>query len=69
MTLCFFRHEVVEHREQIGLTDQHEIGGAEHHRVLGRFVVTLGHRQQGDIAVLAEIEAGGADQVADVLDE
>lgn len=42
-TLGAGRVEVVEHCQQVGLGQQHQICGAEHHRILGRFVIALGH--------------------------
>src|SRR5574340_297216 len=63
------RIEVIEHGQQIGLGQQHGVGGAEHHRVLRWLVVAFGYREERDVEILAEVEARPADQVADVLDE
>ena len=61
--------DVRQVRQEIDLREQHEIGLAEHHRVLERLVLALGHREHHDVGGLAEVVDGGADQVADVLDE
>ena len=63
------RIEVIQHRQQVNFTQHHGIRGSEHHRVLGRLVVALGHRQQCHVGVVPEVETGRADQVADILDE
>ena len=43
-TLGTLGAEVVKHCEQVRLGDQHEVRAAEHDRVLGRLVITLGRR-------------------------
>ena len=58
----------VEVGEQIDLVDDHDIGGPEHHRVLQRLLLALGHREHHRPGVLADIELGRAHEVADVLD-
>jgi hypothetical protein len=63
------RIEIVEHLEQIRLAQDDEIAGAENDRVLGRLVIALGHAQQSDVTVLAEVEARGTDEIADIFDE
>jgi GNAT superfamily N-acetyltransferase len=55
--------------EQVGLVHHYEGAGPEHHRVLQRLVLALGDRVDRGPGVLADVEFGGADQVADVLDE
>ena len=59
----------VDVRQQVHLGDHRDLGAREDRRVLERLVVPLGHRQQRDLEVLAEVVGGRADQVADVLDE
>ena len=61
--------EIVQHRQQVGLGEQQQVGGAEHHRILRRLVVALGGREQRHVAVLAEVETRGTDEIADILDE
>ena len=58
----------VEVRQQVDLVDQHQLAGAEHQRVLERLVLALGDRGDHDPRVLADVELGRADEVADVLD-
>ena len=55
--------------QQVHLVDHDQVGGGEHVRVLQRLVVALGHRDDDDLACLAEVEQRRADEVADVLDE
>ena len=54
---------------KIDLVDEDEPGRGEHVRVLERLVLTLGHRDHDDFAVLTEIEERRAHQIADVFDE
>ncbi len=61
--------EIVEHRQQVGLGQQHEIGGAEHHRIFRRFVVALRDRQHSYLAPLAQFKSRWANQVPNVLYE
>lgn len=63
------RHVDVEMRQQVHLGEQHEIGGLENVGVFERLVLAFGDREQGDPARFAEVEGGGADEVADILDE
>ena len=63
------RLELGQQWQQVGLGAQHQVGRAEHHRILGGFVVALGDREQGHVAVLAQVEARRTDQVTHVLDE
>ena len=53
--------------EQIDLGDHRQRGLEEHQRVLEWLVFTLGHRQQHDLAMLADVELGRTHQVAHVL--
>src|ERR1700722_10125346 len=53
---------------QIDLVEQHYVDGAEHHRVLQRFVVTFGDRINHRLGVFADVEFGRAHQISDVLD-
>ena len=59
----------IEMRQQVGLVEQHQVGGGEHVGIFRRLVLALGGRKQHDLVRLAEIERGGADQIADILDE
>ena len=54
--------------QQVVLAHQDQVGLAEHMRVLHRLVVALGDRGQHHPGLLAQVEQGRADQVADVLD-
>ena len=54
---------------EIDLGDHGEVGAVEDGRILERLVLALGHRQQHDAQVLAEVVARRTDEVADVLDE
>ncbi len=56
-------------RQQVGLVDDHEIGGAEHVRVLQRLVITLRHRDDDDLGLLPDVEERRAHEVPHVLDE
>ena len=56
-------------RQQVGRVEQHEIGGGEHVGILERLVLTLGDGKHDNLMRLAEVEGGGADEVADILDE
>ncbi|MFN8021243.1 MAG: hypothetical protein U0Q03_06910 [Acidimicrobiales bacterium] len=60
----------VEVRQEVGLVDDHHVGRPEHHRIARRLLhspsVTEEHHQAD---VLADVELGRADQVADVLDD
>ena len=55
--------------QQVGLADQHDVGPAEHVRVLDRLVRALGYRREHDPGRLAQVEQRRADQVAHVLDD
>ena len=55
-------------RRQIGFRDDRDVGGVEDRRVLQRFVLTFSHRDQHRAELLAQIVAGGAHEVSDVLD-
>lgn len=46
---------------------RHRVGDVELVRVFERFVVTLRDGKDGDFMRLAEIEAGGANEISDVL--
>ena len=54
--------DVVEHRQEIDLGQQHEIGLAEDRRVLQRLVFAFGNRQRDDVDVLAEVVDGWTDR-------
>jgi cystathionine beta-lyase len=54
---------------QVDLRDDRHVGGVEDCRVLERLVFPLGHREQHQSQVLAQVERGRADEIADVLDE
>jgi len=56
-------------RQQVGLVEDHQLRGREHVGVLQRLVLALGHRQDRNLGGFAQVPHGGADQVADVLDE
>ena len=62
-------HREVDVLEQVDLVDDDQLAGAEHERVLAGLVVALGDRGDHDPRVLADVELGGADEVADVLDD
>ena len=53
----------------VDLGDDRDVGRVEDRRVLERLVFAFGDRHQHHAEILAEIVAGRADQVADVLDE
>ena len=55
-------------RQQVDLVDHHELAGAEHERVLQRLVLALGDGRDHHALVLADVELGRADEVADILD-
>ena len=59
----------IEMRQQVGLVEQHEIGGDEHVGIFERLVLAFGHRQHHHLVRLAEVESRRADQIADILDE
>ena len=59
----------VEVRHRVDLVEDDRLGDLEDARVLVRLVVALGHRQDHDLRVLAQVEVGGTHQVADVLDD
>ena len=59
----------VEMRQEIDLGQDHHARGGKGVRIFQRLVVSLGHREDRDFVRLAEIEAGRANQVADILDE
>jgi len=54
---------------EIDFGDDREIGGVENRRILQRLVFAFGDREQHGADLLAEVVAGGADKVVDVLDE
>ena len=56
-------------RCQIKLADDHRVGLVEHGRIFQRLVLAVGDGEQHDAQVLAQIIAGRADEVADVLDD
>ena len=61
--------ELRQDLQEVGFGAQNQIRGSEHHGILGGLVVTLGHREECDVAVLAQVEARRTHQIADVLDE
>ena len=56
-------------RSRSALVSRQQVGGAEHHAGTLAGVGAFGHRQQGHVQVVAEIEARRTDEIADVLDE
>ena len=56
-------------RGQIGLGDDRHVRRVEDRRILPGLVFPLGHREQHQTQVLAQVEGRGADEVADVFDE
>ena len=64
-----FRREIIQHIQKVGFRQQHQIRDPEHGRIFRRLVVAFRRRQQRHIGVLAEIEAGRTDQIADILDK
>ena len=58
----------VEVGEEVDLVDHDEVARAEHQRVLERLLLALGDRADHRAHVLADLELGRADEVADVLD-
>ena len=58
----------VEVGQEVDLVDDHDVGRAEHDRVLEGLLFAFGDREDHCPGVLADIELGRADQVADVLD-
>ena len=59
----------VEMWHQIDLVQQHHVDRAEHHRVLQRLVLALGHRVDHRLGVLAHVELRRTHEVPDVLDD
>src|SRR5579863_1699202 len=59
----------LDRRGKIDLRNHRHVGRVEDRRVLQRLVLPLGHRKKDQPQVFAKIVAGGAYQVADVLDE
>ena len=59
----------IDMRQQIGLVQQHQVGSGKHARIFQGLVFPFGHRQHHDFMRLAKIEGGGADEIADILDE
>jgi hypothetical protein len=57
----------VEIGQQVDLVDQGGIADPEHQGVFNGFVFTFGDREHHHALVLADIEFGRADQIADVL--
>ncbi|CDW93714.1 hypothetical protein THICB2_400015 [Thiomonas sp. CB2] len=55
--------------EEVDLVDQHDVRSVEHVWVFQRLVLALGHRENGHLVRLAEIEGRWTDQVAHILDE
>ena len=69
MLRCAAGRVELDGRGQVHLGDDGHVGRVEDGRVLERLVLALGHREEDQPQVLAQVEGGRADQVADVLDE
>ena len=69
LSLDLRRVEIVHDPQQVALGHEHEVGVTEHDGVLGRLVVTFSDRQEHDVTMRTEREAGRAHEVPDVLDE
>jgi len=54
---------------QVDLVDEYHIGGLEQQRILEGLVVALGNAGYTDTQMLAQQELGGADQIADIVDD
>jgi hypothetical protein len=59
----------IQVRQEVHFIDQHQLRRPEHERVFEGLVLPFGHRGDHHAAVLADLELGGADQVAHVLDD
>jgi hypothetical protein len=62
-------HIKVHVGQQIDLIEQHGGGNVKHERIFLGLVVALGNAQKRHLAILAHVELGRADQIADVFDE
>ena len=62
--MCLKRHV----RQQVYFRDRHKVRFEEDAGILQRLLLTFSDAQQHDLVRLAEIVAGRADQVPDVLD-
>ncbi|VTR68678.1 hypothetical protein DESC_720056 [Desulfosarcina cetonica] len=60
-------HVEIEIGQKVDLVEQGGVAFPEHQGVFGRFVLAFGDRQDHHALVLADVELGRADQVADVL--
>src|SRR5262249_25317220 len=58
----------VEGWEQVDLVDDDDVARPEHHRVLQRLLLALGHRGDHRPRMLTDVELRRAHEVADVLD-
>ena len=54
---------------QVHFGDDGNVGGVEDGWIFQRLVFAFGDRKQDQAEILAQIVGGGADQIADVLDE
>ena len=67
VALCFF--QVKRHiGKQVQFIDDAEMCGLKHIRVFERFIFAFRHAENYNPKAFAQIEEGGADEVADILD-
>ena len=62
-------HIEVDMRQKVNLGQNHRAGGSKGVRIFERLVVALRHREDRHLLSLAEIEARGTNEIADILDE
>jgi len=62
-------HVKIRAAEQVDFVDHHHRGAAKHAGIFQRLVVAFGGADEHDLHILAEIVAGGTNQVADIFDE
>ncbi len=62
-------HRKVEVGQEVGLGDDKDLGADEGLGVFGRFVRAFGHRNQDYPLMLAQVEGGRANQVADIFNK
>lgn len=62
-------HIKIDIGQEVGLADDHEVGGPEHVRIFERLVLPLCYRQNDDLCMLAEVKQRGADEIADIFDQ
>ncbi len=56
-------------RQEIDLVQDEQVRRMEHVRILERLVLAFGDREDHDLVRFAQIERGGADEIADVFDQ